>query len=127
MQQYICDSSYYIFYHDNLDTLYINAKNEGTEILNLSGVSTQSIAGASFVIPDFSPQEIAPGEMYTVLLTYQLPVGYVNGINGQISFASNDPEKPNCTEFSVQRSEFTKTISRRQPTLSGKQATFAPW
>ncbi len=98
-QEHFCDSSYYLFYQDNSDSLFITVKNEGTETLVLSTASTQSIAGASFKVIDFSPQQILPGEMYTFKLTYDLPDTYINGINGQLTLISNDPERTACTLF----------------------------
>jgi hypothetical protein len=37
--------------------------------------------------------------MYNIKLLYQLPANYVNGVNGNLSITSNDPDKPNCTLF----------------------------
>ena len=98
-EQYFCDSSYYLFYHNNLDTIFVSVKNEGTETLDLASVSTQSIEGASFQVVNFTSQQILPGEMYSLQLVYQLPSVYANGINGQLNLSSNDPEKANCALY----------------------------
>lgn len=96
-QQYFCDSSYYIFYHTNPDSLFITVKNDGNENLELNSLSTQAFNGSNFEVSGFNSQILAPGEMYTIKLLYQLPPEYFNGINGAISFESNDPAKSSCT------------------------------
>ncbi len=97
--EYACDSSYYIYYHNHSDTLLITVKNEGTEPLDLTGVSTESIADASFEVIGFTPQELMPNDMYTIKIAFLLPPEYVDGVNGQITFVSNDPDKANCALY----------------------------
>lgn len=98
-QQYFCDGSYYVFYHTDPDTVFVTAKNEGTEALELTAANTHEIAGAHFETVGFSSQILQPGEMYTIKVLYQLPSTYLNGINGHISVSTNDPVKPNCTLY----------------------------
>lgn len=99
LQEYKCDSSYYIYYHNHSDTLFITVKNEGSEPLDLTDVSTEFIAGASFEVIGFTPQVLIPNDMYTIKIAFLLPPEYVDGVNGQITFASNDPGKANCALY----------------------------
>lgn len=100
LQEYTCDSSYYIYYHNHSDTLFITVKNEGSEFLDLTDAYTESIiAGASFEVIGFTPQELMPNDMYTIEIAYLLPPVYVDGVNGQITFVSNDPDNPNCVLY----------------------------
>ena len=95
-QEYFCNSNYYIFYHTNPDSLFITVKNDGNQNLELNSINTEAFNGSNFEIVGFTGQNLAPGEMYTVKVLYQLPPEYFNGINGSISFESNDPEKGTC-------------------------------
>jgi hypothetical protein len=97
--EYACLSSYYIYYHNLPDTLHVFAKNEGTEPLNISGASTETIEGAHFELLDFTPMVLMPGEMQDISIAYLLPPQYVSGVNGQITLESNDPEKESCTLY----------------------------
>lgn len=98
-QQYFCESSYYIFHHPDPDTIIVTAKNEGSAPLEITGVNTEAFNGAAFTVIGFSSLILMPGEMVDCQLVYQLPPTYVNGINGQISFESNDPDKSLCTIY----------------------------
>lgn len=97
MQEYFCNSNYYIFYHHEQDSLFITVKNDGTETLILNSINTQEFIGSNFEVVGFTAQNLAPGELYTIKLPYQLPSEYFNGINGSISFQSNDPDNTDCS------------------------------
>lgn len=97
--QYFCDSNYYIFHKSEPDSVFVTLKNEGDQPLIVSGISTQSIAGAHFHASLASTITLQTGEMHAVKVEYQLPTTYVNGINGQLDISTNDPAKPNCTLY----------------------------
>ncbi len=94
--QYFCDSSYYIFYQAQPDSVFVTLKNEGDQPLEISQVATQSYAGAHFHVSFPETITLQTGEMHTLKVEYHLPPTYVNGINGQLDITSNDPTKPNC-------------------------------
>lgn len=94
--QYFCDSSYYIFYQPEPDSVFVTLKNEGDQPLEISQVATQSYAGAHFHVAFPETITLQTGEMHTLKVEYHLPSTYVNGINGQLDVTSNDPTKPNC-------------------------------
>ena len=94
--QYFCDSSYYIFYQPEPDSVFVTLKNEGDQPLEISQVATQSYAGAHFHVSFPQTITLQTGEMHTLKVEYHLPATYVDGINGQLDVTSNDPTKPNC-------------------------------
>ena len=96
MQEYFCDSSYYIYYQQQPDTLFITTKNEGTDTLDLISVHALGFSGASFDVIGFAPIRLSPGGMVTLKVLYHLPSDYVEGLNGQLTIHSNDPKKPYC-------------------------------
>ncbi|NND05795.1 MAG: hypothetical protein HKN87_05400 [Saprospiraceae bacterium] len=98
-QQYFCDSSYYIFYHQGADSLFVTLKNEGIDALTIYSLRTTAIDGAVFSIEVDIPIVLQPNEMYSVKLAYTLPDIYANGINGSLAIESNDPSKPICQLF----------------------------
>lgn len=101
MVPYPCDTSYYIFYHSGIDTLFIAVKNEGEETLTLQDIVTKEIPGASFRASGSYPVEIMPADMHLIKIIYQLPGAYHRGINGGLTLYSNDPDGPCRLDFEV--------------------------
>lgn len=96
MEEYLCDSSYYIYYQNQPDSLFIAVKNNGNQPLLIDSIVMASFFGNTFDVLTFAVLRIDPGDMSLVKVDYDLGSIYHNGINGSITFYSNDPQKSTC-------------------------------